>query len=125
MVVNQYAQTRSATFHIGDPRIGCPQYRRQVLTPAIPARLKESVIAQAIELKARIETIEVMEEHVQVFVKANPLDSPHPLVKHVKGITSFTLRRRPTLWTRSYYVESVGHIRQAAVKQSMEAQQHK
>ncbi|MBN1134826.1 MAG: transposase, partial [Methanosarcinaceae archaeon] len=43
---------------------------------------------------------------------------PHWIVQQLKGYTSRILRqeflelrtRLPTLWTRSYYCESVGHI---------------
>lgn len=109
------------------------KYRRNVLTDVIQARLKEVVAAKAPELHVRIETIETMPDHVHMFVKATPVDSPHILVKHFKGITSFTLRkefpelkrRLPCLWTRSYYIESVGHICEAKVRKYIEEQKLK
>jgi len=66
----------------------------------------------------RIETMEVMPDHVHLFVKASPVDSPHYIVQQLKGVSSRILRaefslvrsRVPTLWTRSYYCETVGHI---------------
>jgi putative transposase len=33
--------------------------------------------------------------------------------------------RLPTLWTRSYYCESVGHISEATVKRYIEEQKNK
>ncbi len=96
-------------------------------------RAKEVLQVKAAELHLRIERMEVMEDHIHVFVKANPIDSPHKIVKHFKGITSFTLRkefpelksRLPTLWTRSYYCESVRHISEAVVKKYIEEQKSK
>jgi putative transposase len=91
MSVSKYDKPLAATFNIGDHLIGCTKYRPKILTPAIQARLKELVIAQAIDLQARIETIEGLDDHVQVCVKASTRDSPHPLVKHFKAIQSFML----------------------------------
>lgn len=88
---------------------------------------------KAEELHLHIERMEVMEDHIHVFVKATPSDSPHIIVKHFKGFTSFTLRkefpeltrRLPSLWTRSYYCESVGHISESVVKKYIEDQKSK
>jgi putative transposase len=133
MLVKRYDKSRSATYNVGYHIIWCTKYRRKVLSDVIQARLKEVVEAKALELNVRIETIETMPDHVHLFVKANPVDSPHHLVKHFKGITSFTLRkefpelkrRLPCLWTRSYYVESVGHISETVVKKYIEDQKSK
>jgi putative transposase len=133
MNAKRYEKTRSATFNIGYHIIWCTKYRRKALTEPIQLRLKEVVAAKALELNVRIETIEVMPDHVHMFVKANPIDSPHHLVKHFKGVTSFTLRkefpelkkRLPCLWTRSYYCESIGHISDTVVKKYIEDQKSK
>jgi len=71
-----------------------------------------------------IENMEVMPDHVHLFVKSPPIHAPHFIVGQLKGYSSRMLRgefpklksRLPTLWTRSYYIESVGHISQETVK---------
>lgn len=133
MPEDRYDKSRSATYNIGYHLIWCTKYRRRVLTESIQARAKEILNEKATELHLRIERMEVMEDHIHVFVKANPIDSPHHIVKHFKGITSFTLRkefpelrrRLPSLWTRSYYCESVGHISESVVKKYIEDQKAK
>lgn len=55
----------------------------------------------------------------------SPVDAPHYIVQQLKGFTSRRLRqefsilrtRLTTLWTRSYYCESVGHISEDTIKQ--------
>ena len=55
------------------------------------------------------------------------------LVQQLKGYTSHELRkefshlksRLPTLWTRSYYVESCGHISEQTIKRYIEEQKNK
>jgi putative transposase len=71
-------------------------------------------------------------DHVHLFIKADPTMSPHFIVQQLKGYTSRTLRqefpalrsRLPTLWTRSYYVESVGHISESVIKKYIKEQKN-
>ena len=133
MTESKYDKSRSATHNIGYHLIWCSKYRRKVLNEAIQARTKEILTAKANDLRLRIERLDIMEDHIHVFVKANPVDSPHHIVKHFKGITSYTLRkefpelrrRLPCLWTRSYYCESVGHMSESVIKQYIEDQKSK
>ena len=56
--------------------------------------------------------------------------SPAGIISQMKGKSSRILReefpelkkRLPTLWTRSYYVESVGHISEETIKKYIEDQ---
>lgn len=81
-------------------------------------------------MDVRIEKMEVMPDHVHLFVKCDPTDAPHWLVGQFKGYTSFMLRkefkwlksRLPTLWTRSYYCESIGHISEKTIKKYIDDQ---
>lgn len=99
----------------------------------VDVRLKELLIEKASELGLVIEKMEVMPDHVHLFVKASPADAPQFIVAQLKGYTSFKLRsefpelrsKLPTLWTRSYYAESVGHISQARVKEYIEDQKNR
>ncbi len=61
---------------------------------------------------------------------STPVDSPRWIVKQFKGYTSRILReefpklksRMPSLWTRSYYAESIGHISEDTIKRYIEDQ---
>lgn len=126
----RWKTSSSAVYNLGYHMIWCPKYRRKVLTGNIETRLKELLTEKAKELSVEIETIEVMPDHVHLFVKAKPVDAPHFIIGQLKGYTSFVLRnefpelksRLPTLWTRSYYVESAGHISESTVKKYIEDQ---
>ena len=112
--------------------IWCPKYRRKVLIGNIESRLKELLLEKADELGLVIEKMETMPDHVHLFVKAKPTDAPPFIVGQLKGYTSFNLRNEfaelksklPTLWTRSYYIESVGHIWEETVKKYIEDQKN-
>jgi len=84
-------------------------------------------------MEVEIEAFEIMPDHVHIFVNADPTEAPAHLVNQFKGFTSFTLReefpelksRLPTLWSRSYYVGSVGQVSQETVKKYLENQKGK
>jgi putative transposase len=128
----RWRKSRGATYNIAYHLIWCPKYRRKVLINGIDIRLKELLNEKAIELGVVIENMEVMPDHVHLFVKCEPSDAPQFLVGQFKGYSSRILRdefpelksKLPTLWTRSYFAESVGHISEATIKKYIEEQKN-
>jgi len=126
---------RSATtvYNIGYHLIWCPKYRRKVLVGEVAERLKELLPQKAQGIEVEIVQMEVMPDHVHLFVKTDPTNSPHFIVNQMKSYTSRELReefpflksRLPSLWTRSYYCESVGDISEEAIRKYIEAQHGK
>ena len=133
MSEKRWTTSNKAVYNLGYHIIWCPKYRRKVLTDDIAKRLCELLYKKAHEIDVKIETLEIMPDHVHLFVKASPVDSPHFIVQQLKGYSSRILRsefqrlrsRLPTLWTRSYYVESVGHISEDTVRRYIEDQKNK
>lgn len=119
----------SLKYHI----VWTPKYRRSVLSEPIARRLKELLLLKAQEMEVEIEAFEIMPDHVHIFVSSDPTESPAHLVNQFKGFTSYTLRqefpelksRLPTLWSRSYYVGSVGNVSEQTVKKYIENQKGK
>jgi len=120
-------------FNVGYHFIWCPKYRRKVLVDAVENRLKAVMKLKAKQLGVEIVSLEILPDHVHLFVKCKPTFAPHQLVKQFKGNSSRLLRdefpklksRLPTLWTNSYYCESVGHISEATIKRYIEDQKNK
>ena len=96
-------------------------------------RLGQLLLIKAEEIGVSIIEMKIMPDHVHLFVKAPPVASPHWIVQQLKGFTSHELRnefeslrtRLPTLWTRSYYVESCGHISEDTIRKYIEEQKKK
>ena len=113
--------------------IWCSKYRREVLIGDVNTRLKELLIHKSKALEIQIETMEVMPDHVHLFVSSTPVHAPHYIIGQLKGYTSRMLRnefewlksRIPTLWTRSYYIESVGHISEHTVRKYIDEQRNR
>ena len=133
MQKKRWTTSQTAVYNIGYHLIWCPKYRRKVLVGQIVARLNQLLYEKAEDIGVTIETLEVMPDHLHLFVKASPVDSPHFIVQQLKGYTSRILRsefktlksRLPTLWTRSYYCESVGNISQETVQRYLENQKNR
>jgi putative transposase len=104
--------------------VWCPKYRKSVLVGPVEQALKQLLAEKALTLDIQIEALEVMPDHVHVFVSAPPTLAPQQIANQFKGYTSRLLRqqfthlrtRLPSLWSRSYYVGSAGAVTQEAVK---------
>jgi putative transposase len=124
--------SNKSVFNIGYHLIWCSKYRRKVLVRSIASRLEELLLEKAKNISVTIENVKIMDDHVHLFVKTDPTNSPHYIVQQFKGYTSRLLRkefaclrsRLPTLWTRSYFCESVGCISEKTVKRYIENQKN-
>ena len=113
--------------------IFCPKYRRKVLINGIDERLKEVLYDIAKEIDVEIKALEVMPDHVHMFIEFDPRINLHNVVKRLKGRSSHILREEypslkkklPSLWTRSYFSCTIGHISEETIKQYVESQKNK
>lgn len=130
MSSNRYKQPAGGIHTLHYHFVWCPKYRRKVLQGVIAERLKELLREKASLLGIRVEGLEVMPDHVHLFVSASPTDAPQYLANQFKGYTSRILRqefpelkrRLPSLWSRSYYVGSAGHVSIDTIQKYIEQQ---
>ena len=130
---NRWKFSKSSVYNLGYHLIWCPKYRRNILIGDIQKRLIELLIEKSSQIGVSIENLEVMPDHIHLFVKTKPTHSPHWVVQQFKGYTSRIMRKEfkkiksslPTLWTRNYYVESVGNISEETIKKYIENQKNK
>lgn len=129
----RYAKNAGAVFSLRFHVVWCPKYRRSVLVPPVDARLKELLIEIAAEHGFTVRSMEVMPDHVHLFVEADPTRSVAEIVNRFKGPTSHCLREEfphlrrklPTLWSRSYFAATVGAVSEAAIRKYIESQKGK
>jgi len=113
-----------AVFSLKYHLVWCPKYRLPVLTEEVRVRLLELVQEKAHELGAELHASDVMPDHVHLLIEAGPTYSPAKLAHQIKGYTSRLLRqefrhlrsRLPTMWSRSYFISSVGAVSEATIK---------
>jgi putative transposase len=119
-----------AAYDLGYHVVWCPKYRRPVLGGRAGQRCRELIEEKCAERGWRIVACEVMPDHVHLFVKAHPRDSPAFIANQLKGFTSRRLReefpslrsRLPTLWSRSYFAASAGAVSAATVQRYIDTQ---
>lgn len=129
----RWQTNKGSVYNVAYHIIWCPKYRRAILVDGVAERLKTLLYEQASKFGWIIESMEVMPDHVHLFIKANPIDPIARIVAQLKGYTSHVLRaefihlksKLPTLWTRAYYVETIGHISEDVIKRYIEDQKNK
>lgn len=99
-----------------------PRRRRKVLTGAIERDLKRLLAQKAAELECDVVALEVMPDHVHLFLNCPPTVAPDQLMFRLKGFTAHALRERhailkrmPSMWTRSYFCSTAGNVSSATV----------
>jgi len=132
MTDNRYRKSAHAVFNLKYHFVCCPKYRRNIFVGKIADRLKELLYEKAEELEIEIESMEIMPDHIHLFFSADTTDSPHRIASQFKGFTSKIMREEfpellklPSLWSRSYFISSVGHISEETVKRYIENQKGK
>lgn len=126
----RYASNAGAVFSLKYHLVWCPKYRRKVLTAPVDERLKAVLGKVAERHGITIHTMEVMPDHVHLFVEAGPTLCVAEIAARLKGASSHALRaefrhlrsRLPTLWSRSYYAGSVGAVSESIVRRFVESQ---
>ncbi len=109
--------------------IWIPKRRKKILVGKIRDRLTGLIHIKAKELDCEVISLEVMPDHVHLFIQCNPRTSANHLIGQIKGYTSRMLRKEfkellflPSLWTRSYWVSTAGNVSQAVIKKYIEEQ---
>ena len=131
--MGKYRKNSNAISSLKYHLVWCPKYRRKVLVGNIPERLKEILYSVASDNNFIIHALEIMPDHVHLFMECDPTWAPAGIAFAFKGHTSRLLRQEfrelrsklPTLWSRSYYCGTVGHVSEKTVKAYIENQKGK
>ena len=102
------------------------KYRKDVLIGKVEKSLKQILIDIANEKEFIIKEMEIMSDHVHLFVSAKPKYSPGYIYKMLKGISGRRLfikypglkkkLYKGHLWNSSTYIETVGHISEDTIE---------
>src|ERR1700674_1535730 len=124
MVDSRYSVNAGSVFSLKYHLVWCPKYRKRILVNALEKRLRELLYQKGKEIKAEIHALEIMPDHVHMVVESDPTKAPARLAAQFKGFTTHQLREEfpwlksylPSLWSRSYYIGSIGAVSAATVK---------
>jgi len=99
------------------------------LVEEVAEYIKEILKLIAKELGCEIIALEVMPDHIHLFVNCPPRYSPSYLANYFKGksarlvLKKFPeLRTNGKLWTRSYFVSTAGNVSSETIRKYIEEQ---
>ena len=120
-----------------------PKFRKAVL---IGDKLKEIlstiIKGQTEDMQCELLALEIMPDHIHIFIGARPTSTPSKIVNQIKGNTSRQIRLIfndirylgyekhygtgfDSLWADGYYCGSAGHVSQESVKRYIQEQEGK
>ncbi|MFW0860473.1 MAG: IS200/IS605 family transposase [Dehalococcoidia bacterium] len=122
-----------ATYSLGYHIIWCPKYRHQVLEDAVAIELRRIISETCSVYKWTLEALEILPDHIHIFVQANHLTPPMEIAKTLKSISAVHIFNKfpklkgrrfwgSGLWSRGTYYASVGHISEESIRKYIESQ---
>lgn len=125
----EYKYSRNQVYLINYHLIFCPKRRKKILIGKVKNRLETIIKEVAKEKGIEILALEIMPDHIHLFISVYPTIAVHKLVKAFKGRSSHFLRREfphllkiPSLWTHSYFVSTAGNVSNKTIQKYIEAQ---
>lgn len=125
-------RTSSAVYNINYHIVWCPKYRRGILKDKVEEFLKNCLQTICETKKWELLEMEVMPDHIHIFISAPPFDAPTDIVKVLKGVTARRLFMdfpqlkkklwKGSIWSPSYYVGTAGHVSAETIKRYIEEQ---
>ena len=127
--------TKHAVYDIKYHVVWVPKYRKHILNDEMREYVKGVLQRIAEEYEFNLDIMEVMEDHVHIFVEAPPRYAPSRVVQIMKSITAREvfkqypeLRKQlwvGELWSDGYFVRSVGDkVTAEIIRKYIEYQNH-
>ena len=111
-------RTKHAVYDLKYHFVWVPKYRAHILGGEVGQYVKEVFEQIAQEYGFEIDTMEVMEDHVHVFIEVSPAYAPAEVVQILKSISAREVFKRfpkmrkamwsGRIWGDGYFVRSVG-----------------
>ncbi|MFA5758889.1 MAG: IS200/IS605 family transposase, partial [Clostridia bacterium] len=127
--MDNYKKTDKHVYLLQYHIIWCPKYRKNLLVNEIKEKLTEIINSISNQNNCTIKSLEVMPNHVHLLISLDYKISVQKFMKLIKGRSSNELRSKfpellkmSTLWTRSFFVSSIGNISENTVKNYIESQ---
>ena len=128
-------RTKHAVYDLKYHLVWVPKYRVHILKGDVAEYLKEVFEEIVQEYEFWIDTMEVMEDHVHIFVEAPPRYSPSELVQIMKSISAREIFKKfrkikkqmwsGEIWNDGYFVRSVGDkVTSDMIRKYIKYQQH-
>ena len=131
---NQYHSAAHCKYLVQYHIIWCPKFRFSVLNNNnVELKLKEILQQICSKYSYGIKALEVMPDHIHIFLDCPQTVAPCDVVRTLKSISAVELfkafpqlkrfyARCGVLWSRGYFISTVGHISENTVIKYIEEQ---
>jgi putative transposase len=127
------AATAHSKYNINYHLVWCPKYRHSVLKGKIEDYFKKLLENICNHYGYQILALEVMPDHVHLFLSIKPQISPTDVVRTIKSITAIWIFKKfpwlkkqkfwgSGLWSKGYYVGTAGAVTADTIKTYIENQ---
>ena len=125
-------RSNSCIYNINYHIVWCPKYRKEILTGKIKGFLEDQIPTICETKEWDLLELQVMPDHVHLFISSHPKESPTGIVKVLKGVTGLRLfKKYPELkseywgghiWSPSYYVGTAGTVSAETIRKYIHEQ---
>ena len=116
--------------------IWCPKFRFNVLKNGVDKSLKEILLKISQRYEYEIKEMEIMPDHIHIFISTKPTVAPSDVVRTLKSISAIELfkqypdlkkfySRCGSLWSKGYFASSIGNVSEETVRRYIQEQKSK
>lgn len=113
--------------------IWCPKFRYSVMNESRQQHLKQILEDICRTYHYEIKAMEVMPDHIHMFVDVPQTVAPCDIARTLKSLSAVAMLREDpelrrfyqrcgVLWSRGYFISSVGHVSEDTVRRYIEEQ---
>ena len=131
--MSEYNRLNHCKFLIQYHIIWCPKFRFNVLKGNVESELKQILWIISTQYEFEIKEIEIMPDHIHLFISTKPTIAPTVVVRILKSISARELFKKfpklkefynmsGSLWSKGYFVSTVGKVSEETVKRYIQEQ---
>ena len=131
--MNEYKTLSDCKYLLQYHLVWCPNFRYNVLKGNVEDSLERILSEICTKYEYEIIELEVMPDHLHIFISANPTIAPTDIVRTLKNISSIQLFKEfPTLkefysrcgslWSKDYFVSTMGKVSAETVQRYIQEQ---
>lgn len=129
---HEYRRTESSVSSLNYHFVFVPKRRKAVLLGSIAERGQAIIFDLVKEHGWHLIALEIMPDHVHMFINAPTHESPADIARWIKGRMSKLLRNEfpelkklPSLWSPSYFVATTGKVSTDTIRRYIDNQKGK
>lgn len=130
-MIQQYRHNNHSVTLVNYHFVFITKRRRPVLIDSVEQRCRDLIYEAAKKIECSVISLEIMPDHVHLFLNCPPTVAPHQIMFRIKGYSSYELRKQfphlkkmPSMWTRSYFCSTAGNVSSETIKKYIENQKN-